>query len=134
MKKILFLFFLLIVGLNFAVAATPIKGIFATYDGAETSYKLSDFPKVVYEQVGGVKHAVLYLKGQSTSVLSVPLVEGKQLVIVYGEYTTNSIDGIVSNEATIVEKDGKKYIQGGKIVIIGNDGKMYDATGKLLER
>ena len=129
MKKILLSFILIVAGLSSASADEPIKGIIATYDGSDTSYKLENVPTVKYETVEGVQHAVLYLKDQAGPVLSVALAEGKTLTIVYGEYTPTGIDGVVSDKAFISERNGKKLIQGGKLIIIDKNGKMYNAAG-----
>lgn len=130
MKKYLLTFILSVAGLSIASAEEPVQGIIATYEGSETSYKLEDMPTVKYETVEGVQNAVLYLKDQTEPVLSVALAEGKTLVIVYGEYnpTATAIEGVI-DKVSITERNGKKFIQGGKLIIIGKDGKMYDAAG-----
>ena len=139
MKKFLLSFILSVAGLSIAsaeaplapeaLAEEPVQGIIATYEGSETSYKLEDMPTVKYETVEGVQHAVLYLKDQTTSVLSVALANGKKLTIAYGEYVPNAIEGVATDKVTITERNGKKFINGGKLIIIGKDGKMYDAAG-----
>lgn len=136
MKKIFLSFILSVAGFSKALAEEPVQGIIVTYDGSDTSYKLEDMPTVKYETVEGVQHAVLYLKDLAEPVLSVPLAKGKTLVIAYGEYdpTQASIEGIASDKAHITERNGKKYVQGGKLIIIDKDGKMYNAAGVLLKR
>lgn len=129
MKKYLLSFILSVAGLGVASAAEPVKGIIATYDGAMTSYKLSDMPIVKYETVGGVQHAVLYLQGVTYPVLSVALAKGKKLTVAYGEYQSTGIDNVAADKVTITERNGKKVINGGKLIIISKDGKMYDAAG-----
>ena len=129
MKKYLLTFILSVAGLGLASATEPVRGIIATYDGAETSYKLSDVPTVRYESIEGVHHAVLYVKDNATPVLSVPLAEGKTLTIVYGEYVPSAIDAPEADRATIINQGGKKFIKGGKLIIVGKDGRMYNAAG-----
>ena len=129
MKKILLSFILSVAGLGLANATEPVKGIIATYDGAETSYKLADVPTVRYETVEGVQYAVLTLKDKSEPLLKVALAEGKLLTIVYGEYVPTNIDAPEPDRATIVEQAGKKFIKGGRLIIVGKDGKMFDAAG-----
>lgn len=133
MKKYLLTFILTVAGLGIASAEESVQGIIATYEGSKTSYKLEDMPTVKYETVEGVQHAVLYLKDQTEPVLSVALAEGKTLVVAYGEYAT-AIEGIATDKATITERNGKKFIQGGKLIIIGKDGKMYDAAGVEIKK
>ena len=131
MKKYLLTFILSVAGLSIASAEEPVQGIIATYEGSETSYKLEDMPTVKYETVESVQYAVLYLKDQAEPVLSVALAEGKTLVVTYGEYvppTPTAIEG-ATEKVTITERNGKKFINGGKLIIIGKDGKMYDAAG-----
>ena len=129
MKKCLLSFILSVAGLGLASATEPVQGIIATYDGAETSYKLSDVPTVRYETIQGVPNAVLYVKDNATPVLSVPLAEGKTLTIVYGEYVPSAIDAPEADRATIINQGGKKFIKGGKLIIVGKDGRMYNAAG-----
>ena len=131
MKKYLLTFILSVAGLSIASAQEPVQGIIATYEGSETSYKLEDMPTVKYETVEGVQNAVLYLKDQAEPILKVALAEGKTLVIAYGEYnpTPTAIEGVATDKVTITERNGKKFINGGKLIIIGKDGKMYDAAG-----
>lgn len=130
MKKTLLSIILSVVATGMACADEPIKGIIATYDGAETSYKLEDVPTVQYEEVEGVKNAVLYLKDVEKPVLKVALAEGKELVVTYGEYQIpTGINGVSADKASIVSRNGKKYIMGGKLIVIGKDGKQYDAAG-----
>ncbi len=112
-----------------ASAGEPVNGIIATYDGSDTSYKLEDVPTIKYETVEGVQHAVLYLKDQADPVLSVALADGKKLTIAYGEYVPTGIEGVTSDKVIITERNGKKFIKGGKLIIIGKDGKKYNATG-----
>lgn len=128
MKKYLLTFILSVAGLSIASAEEPVQGIIATYEGSETSYKLEDMPTVKYETVEGVNHAVLYLKDQAEPVLSVALAEGKTLIITYGVYVPTAIEG-VTDKVSITERNGKKFINGGKLIIIGKDGKMYNAAG-----
>lgn len=134
MKKYLLTFILSVAGLSIASAEEPVQGIIATYEGSETSYKLEDVPTVKYEVVEDVQHAVLYLKDQAEPVLSVALAEGKTLIITYGEYVPSGIEGVATDKVTITERNGKKYINGGKLIIIGKDGKKYNAAGNLLKR
>ena len=134
MKKYLLSFILSVAGFGISSADEPIQGIIATYDGSETSYKLEDVPTVKYETVEGVKNAVLYLKDQAEPVLSVALAEGKTLIITYGEYVPTGIDGVATDKVTITEQGGKKFIQGGKLIIIGKDGKMYNAAGVEIKK
>lgn len=129
MKKYLLSFILSVAGFSMASAGEPVNGIIATYDGADTSYKLEDVPTVKYLDVEGEKYAVLYLKDQAEPVLSVILAQGKTLTIAYGEYVPTGINGVATDKVTITERNGKKFIQGGKLIIIGKDGKMYNAAG-----
>lgn len=132
MKKILLSFILSIAGLCTSFAAEPVKGIIVTYDGSDTCYKLDDFPTVKYDNVGGVKYALLYLNDSASPVLRVALSDNS-LVITYGEYTSTGIEGVEAEKVTITESAGKKIIRGGKLIIIGKDGKKYNASGVEIE-
>lgn len=132
MKKYLLTFILSVAGLCMACADDPVQGIIATYEGSTTSYKLESMPTVKYETVEGVQHAVLYLKDKAEPVLSVALAEGKKLTVAYGEYMLTGIDHVASDKAHITVRHGKKYISGGRLIIIDKIGKMYDAAGTQL--
>lgn len=133
MKRILLLFIFSVVGIGIACADEPIKGIIVTYDGAETSYKLEEIPTVKYEMVGSVNHAVLYLKDKAEPVLSVALAKGKSLKVIYGEYIPSAIYDVNASKAVIIEKEGKKYIHGGKLIIIGKDNQYYNVKGEKIQ-
>lgn len=128
MKKYLLSFILMVAGFNIASAVDPVKGIIATYEGAETSYKLEDVPTVKYDNEGGVRYALIYLNGDTSPVLRVALADSP-LVITYGEYKSTDIEGVEAEKVTITENAGKKIIRGGKLIIIGKDGKKYNAAG-----
>ena len=131
MKKFLLSFILSVAGLAVASAQEPVKGIIATYDGSDTSYKLEDMPIVKYETEDGVKHAVIYLKYLAEPVLRVVLSEDEQFIVTYGEYvpTSSAIEDAEQDKAVITQRNGRKIIKGGKLIIISKDGKMYDLSG-----
>ncbi|MCQ2239984.1 MAG: hypothetical protein MJZ73_12240 [Bacteroidaceae bacterium] len=133
MKKTVLFLILSVLGFCNLCAEDHIKGIIATYDGAETSYKLEEFPTVKYLDIEDTHYAALYLNKQTEPSLIVPLAEGKKLVITYGEYTPEEVDGITSTKASITERQGKKYIKGGKLVIVAKDGRKYDVKGEELK-
>ena len=134
MKKYLLTFILSAVGLSFASAEEPVQGIIVSYEGSETSYKLEDMPTVKCETIEGVQYAVLYLKDNPDPVLSVVLAEGKKLTVAYGEYASTGIGGVKSDKVTITERNGKKFFNGGKIIVIARDGKMYNAAGVEIKK
>lgn len=139
MKKFLLSFILSVAGLGVAnadallapdaIAEEPVRGIIATYEGSETSYKFEDMPTVKYETIEGVQHALLYLKDMEEPVLSVALANGKKLTVTFSEYHSTGIENVASDKVTITELGGKKFINGGKLIIIKKDGKMYNAAG-----
>lgn len=131
-KKFLLTFILSVAGLSVASADGSTKGIFVTYDGAKTSYKLEEVPTIKYNLVNGVQYAALYLEDSREPVLNVELNEGNVLTVVIGEFLTTGIDNIASERVVITEKNGRKLIQGGKLIIVSKDGKLYDTAGKLL--
>lgn len=142
MRKSLLSFILSIAGLSIASADAPlapealdeepIQGIIATFDGAETSYKLEDMFIIKYLDVEGELYVALYLKDLDVPILSISLAEGKELEVAYGEYvpsTPTAIEGVGNDRAVITERNGKKIVSGGKLIIIGKDGKMYNTSG-----
>lgn len=130
MKKILLSFILAASGFVVASADEPMSGIIATYEGSEVCYMLADIPIVKYETIKGVQYATLYLQNMADPVLCVALVNDKKLIIAYCEYTATTIGEATNGNAVITERNGKKVIQGGKLIIIDKDGKKYNATGR----
>ena len=132
MKKLLLSFILMVTAIGYAQAADPVKGIMCTYDGSETTYAFSEVPTVKYVTEAGAQKASLYVTDTEEPVATFTLAEGKQLEVTYAEFTPTGINGVNADKATITEKGGKKYIQGGKLIIIGKDGKKYSASGQTL--
>lgn len=126
MKKVFLTFILSVACMGSVFSDEPIKGVIATYDGADASYKLEEVPTVKYETQDGVKHAVLYLKGVSEPVLRVALADGKKLEVFYCEHSTGVGE---AGRVRIEEKGGRKYVRGGRLVIIDRSGRKYDASG-----
>ena len=125
MKKTLLLLVLsLFTGLS-AMAEEELGGIIAYADGGETCYLLSETPTVTYSEcnailtVGDKQVATVELKGEQT------------LVVTYGKYEPTAIKD-VDAEPGKVTRHGK-YITGGRLIIIGKDGKQYDASGKAIK-
>lgn len=127
MKRLFNLLLLLImVGCAYA-EGTGGAGIIVTYQGAETSYRFDEMPTVKYTGEGTNQSAALYIKGSGSPVATFPL-HGKKLIVTYSEYST-SIDGVTADKAVITERNGKKIVQGGKLIIVSKDGRKYDING-----
>lgn len=128
MRKI-FLWVMLMLSIGVTRAEEPIKGIFATYEGASAIYKLEDVPQVTYTTISGVQYAVLSFENVTDSV-QFALADGKTLEITYGEYqpTPTDMESVVS----ISTDNGQKIIRGGRLLIV-KDGKMYDAMGRIVK-
>lgn len=109
------------------VTPTTKDGFFVWVEGSCTCYKMTECPRLVNE--GGFTN--IYVASSATPVLSLPLAEGSQVSVSFGDYV--DITGIeaVDAEKTPVRKSGK-YISGGKLIII-NNGKQYDISGKLIK-
>lgn len=127
MKRLLNLLLLLImVGCAYA-EGTVGAGIIVTYQGAETSYRFDEMPTVKYTGEDTNQSAALYIKGSGSPVATFPL-HGKKLIVTYSEYST-SIDGVTADKAVITERNGKKIVQGGRLIIVSKDGRKYDING-----
>lgn len=131
MKKILLSFLLSASGLCMVSAEDIENGILVTYEGSETCYSFEDMPTIQYETVGDERYAVLFLKHLTEPVLRVALTGDSQLVVVYGDFS-DGIGEVKADKVTVSERDGRKVIQGGRLIIIGRDGRKYDAKGVLL--
>lgn len=127
MKRLFYLLFLLMV-MGYAYAVEPMKGIIVTYQGAETSYKFEEMPTVRYIDDGGEQCAALFIKGTTSPIAVFPL-HGKELIVSNSEYVPTSIDDVTADKAVITERNGKKYVQGGRLIIISKDGRKYNING-----
>jgi len=132
MKKLLLSFVLMVAALSCAKGQEKVKGIMCTYEGSETTFAFTDVPTVKYATEEGVQKAQLYVTGAEDPAATFTLADSKQLVITYGEFTPTAIEGVSADKATITERDGKKYIQGGRLIIVGKDGKKHDLTGNVI--
>lgn len=129
MKKVILSLFLLVAFHNTTFANEPIKGCIATYEGSEVSYKLEEMPTVRYTDADGVKYAQLYVNGQENPVASFMLANGKKLFITFAEYESDDTGETDIDKVRIIDRDNRKVIQGGKIIIIAKDGKKYTKDG-----
>lgn len=133
-KKNLFLVLILMKSITLVHADNLYSGIIVTYSGAETCYKFSEVPIVTYSIDGEKKIAQLYLKGDSKPVIDVELYEDAKLTITYGSYITTDKNDTISNKVTIEERKGKKIFSGGRLIIVGKDGKLYSSSGYLINK
>ena len=108
--------------------AETYDGIIAYVDGGSTSYLLSKTPTVTYN----AGKAILTVDGQQ--VASVTLQDGNELKITYGTYVPSKIEQIGSDKVKAeTTASGKKVISGGRLIIVGKDGQLYDTTGKVIK-
>lgn len=98
--------------------------IYAWVGGTSTCYKLESAPKVTYADGA----AVLTVDGKA--VLTLPLTDGAQLKITYGEYRQPTAVTTVGQPAAVSQSG--KYIIGGRLVIVKGD-KWYDINGRELK-
>ena len=103
--------------------------VYAWVNGTSKCYRLTDMPKVSYENGS----AVLTING--VEQLRVPAERIDQLVIVYGVYkeddTPTSTDPAESAENSPV-RQVDKYIMGGQLIIVV-DGVQYDVHGRRID-
>ena len=124
MKQLFLLAVMLTCGLT-AIADTVYDGIIVYVEGTENAYLLSEMPTVTYS----ANNAILTVDGKQ--VASFALNDGKEVTITYGKYSSSGISTIEA-QSDKVRRVGK-YITGGKLIVIGKDGKQYDAAGTLIK-
>ena len=108
-----------------AIADTVYDGIIVYVEGTENAYLLSEMPTVTYS----ANNAILTVDGKQ--VASFALNDGKEVTITYGKYSLSGISTI-ETQSDKVRRVGK-YITGGKLIVIGKDGKQYDTAGTLIK-
>ena len=121
MKKTLLTIAVCIISGLSGTAKDAYNGIIAYVDGGDTSYLLSESPKVTYSD----NSAILTVNG--VKVATVPLENGQELTITYGTYVPSAVNSVKAEPSKFVRNG--KYITGGKLIIIGKDGKQYNAAG-----
>lgn len=131
-KRLLFLGCFIIYALMAKADTQTLDGIFVTVSGSQTCYKLDEIPTVTYTESGGAKVAQIKLKSSEEPVVSVTLSGDATLEIIYGTYTPSGFDS-VTTDVSITENNGKRIIKGGRLIIIGKDGKQYNINGTLIE-
>lgn len=128
MKKKVLLLVMMVFSITMAWADNgTINGLIATFEGSDVTYQLEKMPTVSYQKDGDNQKAILTYEGLETPIEFL-LEDGKQLVITYGTYVPSGINDIESGKAQIKEMNNRKYIVGGKLIIIKN-GKKYAADG-----
>lgn len=128
-KKILFFFAMMLMSIGMAHADEAFTGVLVTTPDGATTYALSEVPRISYTKTGTTVTAKLFISSSQTTVASVVLQDGKTLKAEWATYTPTAIDEVTSDKATTFTKEGRKYITGGRLIIIGKDGKQYDAAG-----
>jgi len=113
-------------------AGEKYEGIIVTYEGSNVSYKLDQIPIVTYIVEDGVQTALLSFEDETNPAISFALKDGAKLEIVFGIYNPDGIDGIVQDKVSISTEKGRKIIYGGKLIIVGKDGKLYNTNGTLI--
>lgn len=128
MKKKVLLLVMMVFSITMAWADNgTINGLIATFEGSDVTYQLEKMPTVSYQKDGDNQKAILTYEGLETPIEFL-LEDGKQLVITYGTYVPSGINDVESGKVQIKEMNNRKYIVGGKLIIIKN-GKKYAADG-----
>lgn len=129
-RKALLFFATMLMSIGMAHADEPFTGVLVTTPDGETTYALTEMPKISYttDAETNVVTAQLFTTDRTTPVATVELKDGNTLKAQWGTYTA----GVTSEKLTTYQKNGKKYFTGGKLIIIGKDGKQYDASGKVI--
>ncbi len=109
------------------VQANNSDGIFVTYNGSEYCYKLTEMPTITYVEENDVKYAKLTLNDVSVPILTIELKKDVSLEIIYGSYSTEIKN--VNSKVTISTHKGKKYIIGGKLIILDKYGNQNNLNG-----
>ena len=126
MKKNLLLIVMALLSVMMAKAETC-DAVYAWVNGESTCYRLEAMPQVTYSDGA----AVLTVDGEVA--LTLPLQEGAELIITYGQYEDHqdptAIDA--AQAETLVKREGK-MISGGRLIIV-RDGKQYDISGRCIE-
>lgn len=132
-KKFVFMFILLFMAVCGKVNAEgTYVGILLTYDGSEVCYKFETAPLIKNVNVKGVDCLAVFVKDRIEPVATFPL-GSKEIVLTYATYEPTDVKNVQSEKVSITERDGKKYVSGGRLIIVDKMGKKYDSTGKAID-
>lgn len=134
-KYFLFIFVSMLMSIGMAQTAESYTGLLVTVPDGSTTYALAQMPKISYktDTVKMTVTAQLFIADRTTPVVEVELAAGKTMRVQWGTYTQTGINDVSSDKFTSYQKDGRKYFTGGKLVIVGKDDVLYDASGKAVK-
>ena len=116
---------LILLAVCLTASAAKYNGIIAYVEGGQTAYLLEDAPEVTYKN----NNAILTVNG--IQVAKVDVSGDKALSIVYsGIDLPTSITEVSDGKVKVDNQAAYKIIKDQKIVIICQDGKLYDVFGR----
>lgn len=132
-KKFIFMFMLLVMAVCGKVNAEgTYVGILLTYDGSEVCYKFETAPLIKSVNVDGVDYLAVCVKNRIEPVATFPL-GSKDIVLTYATYELTDVKSVESEKVRVSERDGKKYVSGGRLIVVDKMGNKYDMSGKAIE-
>lgn len=131
MKKCLLSFILSVVALT-TTYADGYSGIMVSNGTQSTYYLFEKKPTVKYQQVDGVMNACLYVVGEASPVVSVPLQGGAKLSVLYMQANSEDLTGLDNVAISKPSVGDGKFLEDGNIIIIKN-GKKYNVAGQEIK-
>ena len=121
MKRLLFLIFTTMLALPI-MADNAYKGVIVYSEGGDVAYALQDIPTLKYDK------GEVVLLVENVEVARMKVTDKKDVMVVYAAYETTGVDTPDAKPSKVTRVG--KVITGGRLIIIGKDGRKYDASGK----
>lgn len=131
MKKFL-LSFILSVAAFTTTYADAYNCIMVTHGDEKVAYLFDKKPTIKYQQIDGVKNACIFVDGEASPVVSVPLQNGAKLSAFYVQSNSGYPTGLDNVAIGKPSVGGGKFFEKGNVIIIKN-GKKYNVAGQEIK-
>ena len=141
MKKSLFSFILSVAAFASANADGYTGIVVSDNEGQKTYYLFEEQPTVKYQTVDDVVNACLYITGETSPVVSVPLTNGAKLTVRYDDFVRVSLNTegyatFSAKDASFIATEGitayKAAVDGELITLTALEGNIPGGTGVML--
>ena len=121
MKRFLIFFFTTLFALH-GMAKIVAEGVIVYAEGNDVVYALQDIPTLKYDK------GEVVLLVENVEMARFKVADKKDVMVVYAAYEATGVDTPDAKPSKVTRVG--KVITGGRLIIIGKDGRKYDASGK----
>ncbi len=141
MKKLLFPFILSVTAFASANADGYTGIVVSDNEGQNTYYLFEEQPTVKYQSVDDVMNACLYVTGETSPLVSVPLTDGAKLTVRFEDFVRVNLNDagyatFSAKDASFIATEGitayKAFVNGELITLTALEGNIPAGTGVML--